>query len=369
MATLSARQAWRGLDIGLFAVTMALLLVGLAALVSFSLNSGQMLIWRQATFALIGLVIAWILTRVDYRFFGGIHWTLYALSLGILTLVVLFGQTVNGTTGWFNFGLFQIQPVEFVKIAMAVVLAKFFVDNQDRLLELRTFLLSGLVIGAPVLLVLLQPDFGSAFVLIVMWVGMVALLPIPRRFLFWMIIAGILASIISWFTVLQTYQKNRIRTFFVPTADIQGAGYNVRQSITAIGSGGWFGRGLGLGPQSQLNFLPERQTDFIFATIGEELGFIGAGSVIAMFSLLFLRLYRLLARVRDTYSILLLTALGLMFFTHAGINIGMNMGVFPVTGIPLPFLSYGGSSLLASLIAIGLIQSVSAQLQSHRQNT
>jgi rod shape determining protein RodA len=222
-----------------------------------------------------------------------------------------------------------------------------------------------MVMGGPVLLVLLQPDFGSAFVIICMWLGMLLVLPVPRRYL--LTLAGVLVvvSAVSWLFLLQPFQKRRIMTFINPTADVTGAGYNVRQSVTAIGSGGWLGRGLGLGPQSQLNFIPERQTDFIFATIGEELGFLGAGSVIILFGLLFWRLLRLSVKAVEPVSQLLVIGFGVMFFVHAAINIGMNMGVFPVTGIPLPFISSGGSALLASCLAIGLLQSISAHQQLH----
>lgn len=368
MATLTNRQTVRGLDIGLLTIAVVLIVVGLAALSSFSLNtgaSGRLVVEKQAVFAVIGLVLIWALARLDYRFFAGIHWTLYALTLLLLIMVKIFGVKINGTTGWLNLGFAQFQPVEFVKISMAVVLSKYFVDHQDHLADPKAILQSAMVMGGPVLLVLLQPDFGSAFVIICMWLGMLLVLPVPRRYL--LTLAGVLVvvSAVSWLFLLQPFQKRRIMTFINPTADVTGAGYNVRQSVTAIGSGGWLGRGLGLGPQSQLNFIPERQTDFIFATIGEELGFLGAGSVIILFGLLFWRLLRLSIRAVEPVSQLLVIGFGVMFFVHASINIGMNMGVFPVTGIPLPFISSGGSALLASCLAIGLLQSISAHQQLH----
>jgi rod shape determining protein RodA len=366
MATLSSRQTLRGLDIGLLTITLVLLVVGLAALSSFSLNTGEagrIVVQKQAGFAIAGIVLIWFIARLDYRFFAGIHWTLYAVTIVMLILVKLFGVRINGTTGWFSIGIVQFQPVEFVKISMSIVLAKYFVDHQDELHSIRGVARSAIVMGIPVLLVLLQPDFGSAFVLMCMWLGMLLILPVPRRF--FVILGGIIAVVgtISWFFLLQGYQIRRIETFLGINQDAQGAGYNVKQSTTAIGSGGWFGRGLGLGPQSQLNFIPERQTDFIFATIGEELGFVGAGAVILLYGLLFWRLFRVSGKSEDPMSLLVIMGLAVMFFMHVGVNIGMNMGVFPVTGIPLPFISSGGSALLAGCLAIGLVQSIHAHQQ------
>lgn len=372
MATLTNRQTVRGLDIGLLTIAVVLTVVGLAALSSFSFNtgdSGRVVVEKQAIFAAVGLGLIWFLTRLDYRFFAGIHWTLYAITLLVLVIVKIFGVKINGTTGWLNLGFAQFQPVEFVKISMAVVLAKYFVDHQDNLADPKEVIRSAAVMGAPVALVLIQPDFGSAMVIVAMWLGMLLILPVPRRYFLVLGAIFLTVSTISWLFLLKPYQKNRILTFIAPSSDPKDpsydAGYNVRQSVTAIGSGGWFGRGLGLGPQSQLNFIPERQTDFIFATIGEELGFLGAGSVIILFGLLIWRLIRLSMKAVEPVSQLLIVGFGVMFFVHASINIGMNMGVFPVTGIPLPFISAGGSSLLASCMAIGLLQSISAHQQLH----
>jgi len=203
-----------------------------------------------------------------------------------------------------------------------------------------------------------QQDLGSAAVLVGMWIGVMIVLPVPRRKLAMIFVALLGVAAIAWLFFLQPYQHDRILNFLTPTRDPLGTGYNVRQAVTAIGSGGWFGRGLGLGTQSQLNFLPERQTDFIFATVGEELGFVGAASLLTLFGLFFWRLGRLVSQARDSFGLLITVGLTTMFFLHVFINIGMNLGIFPVTGLPLPFLSYGGSSLLASLLAVGLLEGI-----------
>lgn len=360
MARLGVRQLVRGADIGIFTITIVLVLFGLAALYSFSLNGvgDRSLLLRQALFAGVGLAVGFFIMRFDYRSLAAVHWILYGLVLIVLLGVLAFGQTVRGTTGWFSFGIFQIQPVEFVKVIMAVVLAKFLADRADRLGEWRTILLSGLLMGIPAGLVMAQPDLGSAIVLLGMWLGIMIVMPVPRRKLA-VIFAGLaVAAALSWIFVLQPYQHDRILNFLTPSRDPLGTGYNVRQAVTAIGSGGWFGRGLGLGSQSQLNFLPERQTDFIFATVGEELGFVGAATLLLLFGIFFWRLGRLASQARDSFSLLVTVGLTTMFFLHVLINIGMNLGIFPVTGLPLPFLSYGGSSLLACLIAVGVIESM-----------
>lgn len=361
MATLRWRQLGLGVDLGLLTVTVILVLFGLAALYSFSINAtaaNANVFSKQVIFAVLGFAVAAIISRVDYRWLGGIHWVLYAFSLALLIAVRLIGQTVHGTTGWFDIAGFQFQPVELVKIMMTIVLARFFSDHRDRLNEGRVLLTSAAVVAAPVLLILLQPDFGSAAIIVGLWLGMMILLPVPRRWLLTVFLSLIAIGTISWFGLLKPYQHDRVLNFLSPGRDRLKSGYNVQQAITAIGSGQWFGRGLGLGPQSQLNFLPERHTDFIFASIGEELGLVGATAVVGLFGWFFWRLWRLLQAARDNFSLLLVTALALTLGIQVSINLAMNVGLFPVTGVPLPFISYGGSSLLASLLAIGLIQSV-----------
>ena len=283
---------------------------------------------------------------------------LYALGIASLLLVVFFGRTVNGTKGWFEFGGFQLQPVEFVKIILCIVLAKYFSDHVDNMNSWRLIFMSGLITGAPVVLVMLQPDAGSALLMMGIWFGLLLALPIPRRRIGMLLLVAVVAGVASWFLVLRTYQKDRILNFVSPTRDQSKSGYNVQQAITAVGSGQWIGRGLGLGTQSQLSFLPERQTDFIFASISEELGFVGAGAIVALFAIIFWRMFVLSQRSRDNFSVVLSIGLAMMIFIQVFVNIGMNIGVFPVAGIPLPFISYGGSSLLSSMVAIGLAESL-----------
>ncbi|MBI2984724.1 MAG: rod shape-determining protein RodA [Candidatus Kerfeldbacteria bacterium] len=361
MPTLGVRQLARGLDLGLLTIVVILVLFGLAALYSFSLHEGQpdyTLFVRQSSFAVIGLGLALGLARLDYRYLAGLHWLLYGLGLALLVAVRYLGTTVRGTTGWFEVAGLQFQPVELVKLIVAVVLAKYFADHLADSGRWRLVLTSALIVALPVGLVMAQPDYGSASILLGLWVVLLFTMPIPRRRMVMVGLVLVGLAFLTWGALLQPYQQERVRNLFFPGRDPLGGGYNVRQSVTAIGAGQVFGRGLGLGTQSQLNFLPERQTDFIFASITEELGLVGSLAIVGLFGLLFWRLVRLIRQAQDNFSLLLALALGNILFLQAGINILMNLGLFPVTGLPLPFLSYGGSSLIVSLMAIGLLESM-----------
>lgn len=364
MATIRLRQLGRGLDFGLLTVTLTLAVIGLGAIFSTSLNVDQGTLgafYRQAAYVAVGLVFIFILARFDYRFLGGMHWVLYGLSIVSLVAVIFFGRTVNGTTGWFEIAGFQLQPVEFVKVIICLVLAKYLGDHMDDTHTWRVLMMSGLIVGLPIVLVMAQPDLGSAVLLLAVWFGLLLALPFPRRRVLGLVLLAIGVAVASWFLVLRPYQKDRLLNFVNPQYDRLGSGYNVQQAMTAIGSGQLFGRGLGLGPQSQLSFLPERQTDFIFASIGEELGFVGTMTVVGLFCILLWRIFGLSRRSRDHFSMVFSAALAFMFFVQIAINIGMNLGIFPVTGIPLPFISYGGSSLLSSMMAIGLAESIAVR--------
>lgn len=347
-------------------LTMAALLTvfGLGALFSTSLNSQPQtfsLFYHQLVFAGLGLAVMAMFTRLDYRWLGGVHWVLYGVGVTLLLAVWVFGRTVHGTTGWFEIGGFQLQPVEFVKIIVAITLAKYFADHADQLNGWRVIGISAMIVALPAGLVMLQPDLGSAALLFGLWFGLLIGLPVPRRRVGLILLLAVVAGVASWFLILRTYQKARILDFLSPNRDRLGSGYNVQQAMTAIGSGQLFGRGLGLGPQSQLSFLPERHTDFIFASISEELGLVGSLAILCLYALLLWRFYVFTRRFRDTFSAVLSLALALMFFIQAAINIGMNIGLFPVTGIPLPFISYGGSSLLACWLAIGVAESIAVR--------
>jgi rod shape determining protein RodA len=221
----------------------------------------------------------------------------------------------------------------------------------------RKTVVAGLLLTPVVGLVVLQPDFGSSFVLAVAGFAMLAAIPKPKRW--WLAVAAcLLVLVVGGSFLLKDYQRERLKTFFNPRADVLGSGYNVTQSMVAVGAGGLWGRGLGLGTQSQLHFLPEQQTDFIFASIAEELGFLGAGLVVALWLAFFLRLAWLIRRLRDDYAVLLAIGIFTTFAVQVALNIGMNLGLAPVVGLTLPFLSFGSSSLVMSLAAVGVLQNL-----------
>ena len=342
---------------------LLLLLVGLSALYGSGKNSdeGYQSFLRQGIFAILGVVVYIFFASIDFRrlrSFGGVF---YVIALILLTAVLLFGTTIRNTTGWFRIGSFGLQPIELVKVLWILVMAAFLVFRGQWMNEWKNIGTLGALMFGIVFLTLLQPDLGSALVVIgtTLILMLITNIKITKILLIGLLI--ILVSASGWFWFLRDYQKERIQVLFDPSLDPLGRGYHVTQSIIAIGSGGWFGRGLGYGSQSQLQFLPEQQTDFIFAVIAEELGFIGAGLVLLLFGLVLYRSIKIAMRSKDPFGTLVVYGVMLMVFFHAVINIGMNVGLFPVAGIPLPFVSAGGSSLIAMMIAFGIVQGVAIQ--------
>jgi rod shape determining protein RodA len=255
-------------------------------------------------------------------------------------------------------GLVNLQPAELAKFVVTIVLARYFSKHADEMLKFRHLLLSGLLVLIPILLVMLEPDFGSAMMLGLIWIGMILF----SRIRYWHlgVVFAALAAIAAgaWRFILRDYQKQRIKVFLDPSLDPLGRGYNVTQAKIAVGSGSWLGKGLGHGSQSQLNFLPEQHTDFIFAVLAEELGLIGCLFLLALFAFLFYRLARVAQSARDRFGMFLVVGVAVMILAQVLINIGMNVGLLPVAGIPLPFLSFGGSSIVTVLLGIGLALSV-----------
>ena len=257
-----------------------------------------------------------------------------------------------------SFGKISLQPVEFIKFILLIFLAKYFTGKQIKINSIKHLLLSGLGVGIFILLVLKQPDFGSALILFLVWVTMIIVIGFNVKYIFIIGIILMLSFAGGWFFFFADYQKERITTFINLEKDLSGQGYNINQAIIAIGSGGIIGRGIGFGSQSQLKFLPESQNDFIFAVIAEELGFLGICLVIILFGVIFYRMFLAIKKNNDDFGIYFILGAIILIFTEMFINIGMNIGLLPVVGISLPFLSYGGSSLISSLIIIGSVESI-----------
>ncbi|MBI3120172.1 MAG: rod shape-determining protein RodA [Candidatus Kerfeldbacteria bacterium] len=315
---------------------------------------------RQVIAIAIGVVGIMVLMILNYRWLSSIAPILYATAIVLLVLVLVIGVEIRGTVGWLSIGGFSIQPVEFVKVFLIVYFARFFSERSDHLHEWRTILWSIAILVLPTVLVLLQPDLGSGMMIVAIWLGMLAITKIRRVQLTAIVAALIAVGVLAFFFALNAEQQSRLLVFLdQDNPDYAfGIGYHVDQSITAIGSGEWNGRGLGLGPQSQLNFLPEQETDFIFAVIGEELGFLGAMTLVMLLVACLFRIARSAMNTRDDFAVFLCWGVFTFIFVQSFINIGMNLGIAPVTGLPLPFISGGGTSMIAVLACIGIVQSV-----------
>jgi rod shape determining protein RodA len=349
-------------------VSVFLLLgIGLLSLYSISLSEirgeNANVFLKQVVFVLLGIAVMVFFALSDYHYLRSYGTAIYFASLALLILVLIWGSTIRGTVGWIGIGSFHIQPVEIAKIALIVFLASFISQKKMELGEGVRLLVSFILTFMMIFLVLRQPDLGSAMVLIGIWVGMILVSGISKKLFAILAVSGIILICTTWI-FLADYQKERILNFVKPGLDPQGSGYNVIQAQIAIGSGGVIGKGIGHGSQSQLNFLPEKHTDFIFAVISEELGLFGSLVVLVLFLVLFYRIKIVSLHAPDNFGYLLANGILLMFFIQLVVNIGMNIGIVPVTGISLPFLSYGGSFLMASFAAVGIILNINARRET-----
>lgn len=351
----------RSIDWVLFFSVLILLFLGLSAIYSVDLSRDLVHfvnVKKQFFGILVALLCCGFVIMSNYKLLQNYAPLLYFIAIILMSSVLFFGETIRGARGWFVFGQFSFQPVEFMKVALIISLATYFSKRARRFFGKREFFESLAIVSVPVLLTFLQPDLGSAFVLIGIWFFVALFAGIPKLYVLLFSISGVVISIFSWMFFLAEYQKARILTFLDSAHDPLGQGYNVAQAIIAIGSGGWFGRGLGFGSQSQLKFLPESHTDFIFAVIAEELGFFGVILLVGAFVLLMFRLLYSLKRSRDNFTSYLILGIASVIFIQLFVNVGMNLGVLPITGIGLPFVSYGGSSIILFIALIGIVQSI-----------
>ncbi len=358
------RLAWRSFDWVLLLTMLALTGLGIAMIYSGyeSLYTEPGPLWdntvfRQAFFAAVGLVLYLIVALIDYRVWRGLSRWLYLGVLVVLGVVRVLGRTEFGATSWLSGGLFGVQPSELAKVVITLVLARQLGLDREDLESPAPFLLSILLLIPPVALIYLQPDFGTALIVVLLWIGMVFLSGVRWRHLLVLPIVGAIVAPLIWFR-LEDYMRDRVLMFVLPGYDPSGASFNIRQALISIGSGGWLGKGFRQGTQSQLEFLRVRHTDFIFSVLAEELGFLGASLTVLAFAILVLRLLRIARLARDDYGRLIAAGVATMILSQTVINLGMNANLLPVTGLPLPLVSYGGSSLISTYIALGLAQSV-----------
>jgi rod shape determining protein RodA len=349
------------LDWLLIAPMFLLAASGLIAIYSLSLGEmggGLNFYNRQLIFLGLAVCIFFVVSYIDYSIWKNYAGIFYLSSIFLLVLVFVIGKTTNGAVSWFRLGFFNFQPVELVKIALILLFARYFSQIETVKVSWKHIYISFIYASIPIFLVILQPDMGSAMILMAIWLGMVFLAGMRIWQIAVFVVGGILIATMSWFFVLHDYQKQRVTTFLNPAQDALDSGYNVIQATIAIGSGGFGGMGIGRGSQSQLNFIPERHTDFIFATISEESGLIGSSLVLFFFGLIFLRMKNIIRMANDKFGRLVVSGVVITIFFQVWVNIGMNMGLVPVAGISLPFLSYGGSFLMVSMFLMGIVQSV-----------
>lgn len=315
---------------------------------------------RQIWFFMAGIGMIFFLSAVDYRIFKNhpLPSLVVYLAAVVLLLVTLVSSSIRGINAWISIGAFRLEPSEVAKLALIILLAKYFSHKHVEIYRIHHLIASGFYVGLLALIVLVQPDLGSAFILLVIWLAMLLAAGIKRHHLLVIMVIAVIFSLLAWSVFLQTYQKNRLLSFLNPYLDPKGEGYSIIQSKIAIGSGGMWGNGFGNGTQSRFGFLPEAHTDFAFASFAEQFGLAGIMVCFALLSAMFLRIGKIGFSARNNFARLF--SIGFMTFllVHVVVNAGMNLGLFPVTGISFPFLSYGGSFLMTLTVGIGIIQSI-----------
>lgn len=363
-AAKSVGAAWRAFDLQLTVYAMLLVATGIVMAYTNSVESGSPLLEAGTTltrglmWAGIAVVMFVIATLFDYRWLKTLAWPVYLLQLGLLVLTLAVGSGVGGSARWISFGPLTFQFSELAKILMIIVLADYLASREGKLDSLRAILGACMLVVPPLILVMLQPDLGTSLVFGAILAGMLWMSGASLRWLA-VLAAGVIAMIpIAWTYILRDYQKERLTAFLSADKDLQGAGYQLYQSQIAIGSGGWMGKGLTNGTQAQGDFLPVQTTDFVFAILAEELGFIGAMVLFTLFALLIWRVMVSGWRSRDPFGTMFAAGLASMILFQLVVNVGMVMGIMPITGIPLPFVTHGGASLVSMAIGLGIIQSV-----------
>lgn len=363
-AARSIGAAWRAFDLQLAAYAGLLAILGLVMAYSNSAEHGESVLAAGTTFTRglmwtgIALIVFVIATAFDYKWLKTFAWPIYAIQLGLLVLTLVIGHGVGGSARWISIGPFDFQFSELAKILMGIVLANYLASRQGRLGSLPSILGACILVGPPFLLVMVQPDLGTSLALVAILVGMLFMSGASLRWL-GALAGGVLAAFpLIWTYVLQDYQKARIVGFLNPTCDLHGACWQIQQSLIAVGSGGLFGKGLTNSTQNQLNFLPVQESDFVAAIYLEELGFFGAMLLLVLFGALLWRVLVSGWRSRDPFGTMFAAGLASMILFQLVVNLGMVIGIMPITGIPLPFISHGGASLISLAAGLGILQSI-----------
>ena len=363
-AAKSVGAAWRAFDLQLTTYAGLLVAIGLVMAYTNSVESGSTPLDAGTTFtrglmwAAIAIVAFIVSTAFDYRWLKTLSWPIYLFQLGLLALTLAIGSGLGGSARWIAIGPLTFQFSEIAKILMIIVLAQYLASHVATLDQLRTIIGACLLVGPPLVLVMLQPDLGTSLVFAAILAGMLFMSGASLKWLL-ALAAGVLAMVpIAWTYFLHDYQKLRLTSFLNPNPDVQGAGYQLYQSQIAVGSGGLIGKGLTNGTQAQGDFLPVQTTDFVFSVLAEELGFLGAIVLFILFVLLIWRVLMAGWRSRDPFGTMFAAGVASMILFQLVVNVGMVIGIMPITGIPLPFVTHGGASLVSMAIGLGILQSI-----------
>jgi rod shape determining protein RodA len=350
----------KNFDVALFFITLVVCTIGIINLYSATINVGTTVFKKQILWVSIGLFITVFLSLIDYRLFQRYTNHFYIISVLLLIIVLVLGTEVSGAKSWLSVGgIFTVQPSELAKISVILILAKFYNDDfSTGPYGVFDLVKPFAIIVVPILLIVIQPDMGTAFIISLISISIILFAGVKTKHLILLFMTGCLLFVPLWGYLLKDYQKVRIKSFIDPSQDPLGSGYHAIQSKIAIGSGKLSGKGFKQGTQTQLRFLPEQHTDFAFSVIAEEWGFLGAFFTILLFFILILWILDTSSRSKDKFSMYVCFGIASMFFWHTFINVGMVIGIFPVTGLPLLFISYGGSATLTSLVAIGIVMGI-----------
>ena len=347
------------IDIPLFATVVAISLLGVLNLWGIG-GAGSLLFKKQIIFIVIGLSIMTALSFFNYRYLKNYSLPVLGLYFAsvFLLLLTFYSQSVRGVNSWIILGSLTFEPAELAKLTLIVLMAKYFSQRHIHINDFRHIVIVGIYFSLPFFIIFIQPDLGSSIIFLTIWLGILMAAGINKRHLFLIISGGILVGYSAWLFALQPYQKTRITAFLNPYNDPRGSGYNIIQSKIAIGSGYFFGNGLGDGSQSNLGFLPEPHNDFAFAAFTEQLGFIGISAVMLMIMIIISRILYVGSRTISNFGKLFSIGLAIFIGSHVFISAGVNVGLLPVTGLSFPFLSYGGSNLMSLMIGLGILQSI-----------
>ncbi len=355
----NSRYYFQQIDLILFATVVAISVFSIINLAGIALPD-QSITQKQALLIGAGICVMIATSFFNYRYLKNYSASVLILYGGTLLLLVLtmFSPPIRNVHAWIVIGGFRFEPSELMKLTLIVVLAKYFSQRHIHISQFRHILISGIYAFLPILLVLAQPDLGSAVILGLIWFGILMAAGINRKQFFLLVTVAIVGAYLAWIFALKPYQKERIVSFINPYRDPTGIGYNIIQSKIAFGSGGWFGNGFGNGTQATLGFLPEPYNDFVFSALGEQFGFISATAIFAAILLIIFRILKIGRRASHNFGKLFAVGMSIFIFAHATISAAVNIGLMPITGIPFSFLSYGGSHLISIMLGLGIAQSI-----------